>query len=108
SLLLGTGVLIFIVPVFERMFTTLGGSLPLPTKIMVTLSHNMLWIFPLLIAIIVVGARAYRQGMRKSDTFRLKVDRLKLRLPVFGPLMTKLAISRWARNLGTLLGVGVP
>jgi type IV pilus assembly protein PilC len=108
SLLLGTGVLIFIVPVFERMFTTLGGSLPLPTKIMVTLSHNMLWIFPLLIAVIVVGARAYRQGMRKSDTFRLKVDRLKLRLPVFGPLMTKLAISRWARNLGTLLGVGVP
>jgi len=38
----------------------------------------------------------------------LKVDRLKLRLPVFGKLFTKLAISRWARNLGTLLAVGVP
>ena len=46
--------------------------------------------------------------MKSSDAFRLRVDRLKLRLPVFGPLFRKLAISRWARNLGTLLGVGVP
>ena len=44
SLLLGTGVIIFIVPVFERMFKNLGGKLPLPTQIMVTLSHNMYWV----------------------------------------------------------------
>ena len=47
SLLLGTGVIIFIVPIFEKMFKQLGGNLPLPTQIMVTLSHNMIWILPI-------------------------------------------------------------
>jgi type IV pilus assembly protein PilC len=46
--------------------------------------------------------------MRRSAEFRLKSDRLKLKIPVFGKLYTKLAIARWARNLGALLGVGVP
>jgi type IV pilus assembly protein PilC len=108
SLLLGAGVIVFIVPVFEKMFTQLGGNLPLPTKIMVNLSHNMYWLGPLLIIGTVAGLRGYRTALQRSYPFRLKVDRLKLRLPVFGPLFTKLAISRWARNLGTLLAVGVP
>ena len=44
SLLLGTGVIMFIVPIFEKMFANLGGKLPLPTQIMVDLSHNMTWL----------------------------------------------------------------
>lgn len=108
SLLLGTGVIIFIVPVFEKMFKNLGGSLPLPTQIMVTLSHNMTWILPITIVAVVVGLRSYRKALQTSYPFRLKVDRIKLKLPVFGSLFTKLAISRWARNLGTLMAVGVP
>jgi type IV pilus assembly protein PilC len=108
SLLLGAGVIIFIVPVFEKMFKQLGGQLPLPTKIMVVLSHNAWWAMPLMIAAAVIVMKLYRKAMQTNDAFRLKVDRLKLRLPVFGTLFTKLAISRWARNLGTLLAVGVP
>jgi type IV pilus assembly protein PilC len=108
SLLLGTGVIIFIVPVFEKMFKNLGGKLPLPTQIMVTLSHNMYWVLPIVMVGTVGGLRLYRRLMRTNLAFRLSIDRLKLRLPVFGSLFTKLAISRWARNLGTLLGVGVP
>lgn len=108
SLLLGTGVIIFIVPVFEKMFKGLGGKLPLPTQIMVDLSHNMWWGGPLIAVVCVGGLRTYRKALQTSAAFRLKVDRIKLRLPVFGPLFTKLAISRWARNLGTLLAVGVP
>lgn len=108
SLLLGTGVIIFIVPVFEKMFSQLGGALPLPTKIMVLLSHNMLWIGPLMLAVILGGFRAYKRAYRSNRDFRLKADTLKLKIPVFGPLFTKLAISRWARNFGTLLHVGVP
>src|SRR3954453_121847 len=91
SLLLGAGVIMFIVPVFEKMFTQLGGNLPLPTKIMVNLSHNMYWLGPLLIIGTVAGLRGYRTALQRSYPFRLKVDRLKLRLPVFGPLFTKLA-----------------
>ncbi|HEY3715515.1 MAG TPA: type II secretion system F family protein [Jatrophihabitantaceae bacterium] len=108
SLLLGTGVILFIVPIFEKMFRQLGGKLPLPTQIMVTLSHNMWWVLPLFIVGSLVGLRLYRKAMRDNHAFRLRVDGVKLRLPVFGPLFTKLAISRWARNLGTLLSVGVP
>jgi type IV pilus assembly protein PilC len=108
SLILGTGVIVFIVPVFEKMFRQLGGDLPLPTQIMVTLSHNAWWALPLLVVGGVVAMRAYRSALSSSKSFRLRADRLKLRLPVFGSLFAKLAISRWARNLGTLLGVGVP
>ena len=108
SLLMGTGVILFIVPIFEKMFKNLGGKLPLPTQILVTLSHNMLWILPVVLISTFVGFRAFRKAVQTNASFRLKVDRLKLRLPVFGTLFTKLAISRWARNLGTLLAVGVP
>jgi type IV pilus assembly protein PilC len=108
SLLLGTGVILFIVPVFENMFKQLGGELPLPTRIMVALSHNAPWILPLVVAGAFGALTAYRRAVRSSKTFRLRTDRLKLRLPVFGSLFGKLAISRWARNLGTLLAVGVP
>jgi type IV pilus assembly protein PilC len=108
SLLLGTGVIVFIVPVFEHMFSQLGGSLPLPTKIMVGLSHNMWWMGPLVVGGVIGGYRLFRNRYRADHQFRLRVDQFKLRLPVFGPLFTKLAISRWARNLGTLMHVGVP
>ena len=108
SLLMGTGVIVFIVPVFENMFKQLGGSLPLPTKIMVQLSHNIWWVAPIVIVLAVGAFKAYKSRYRSDPAFRLKADRLKLRLPVFGRLFTKLAISRWARNLGTLLHVGIP
>jgi type IV pilus assembly protein PilC len=108
SLLLGTGVIIFIVPVFEKMFKQLNGKLPLPTQVMVDLSHNMYWVLPVVIIGSVGGLKLYRRAVRDNYAFRLRVDKTKLKLPVFGPLFTKLAISRWARNLGTLLSVGVP
>lgn len=108
SMVLGTGVIVFIVPVFEKMFAQLGGGLPLPTQIMVTLSHNAIWVIPLLFIVGFFARTSYKRAVGQSKDFRLKMDRLKLKLPVFGPLFAKLAISRWARNLGTLLAVGVP
>jgi type IV pilus assembly protein PilC len=108
SLLLAVGVIVFIVPVFERMFAQLGGSLPLPTEVMVVMSHNIWWVLPIVLVAAVGGFKAYKRAYRSNKDFRLKADRLKLRIPVFGSLFTKLAISRWARNLGTLLHVGVP
>jgi type IV pilus assembly protein PilC len=108
SLLMGAGVILFIVPVFEKMFRNLGGKLPAPTQFLVTLSHNMWWGAPLLVGAVVGGQRLYRVQVRRSYALRLRADQLKLKLPVFGPLFAKIAISRWARNLGTLLSVGVP
>ena len=108
SVLMGTGVIIFIVPIFETMFAQLGGELPAPTQALVTLSHNAYWVIPLVVIVVVVSLRTYRRAMQRSAAFRLKSDRLKLRIPIFGKLFTKLAIARWARNFGTLLAVGVP
>jgi type IV pilus assembly protein PilC len=101
-------VLIFIVPVFEQMFKNLGGKLPAITQFLVTASHNMIWIGPVFIAVSVTLTIVYKRKTRESADFRLKVDKVKLRLPVFGSLLQKLAISRFSRNLGLLLNVGVP
>ncbi|MEU4214711.1 type II secretion system F family protein [Actinoplanes sp. NPDC026623] len=101
-------VLIFIVPVFEQMFKNLGGELPGITQFLVDASHNMWWIGPLVLTIGITGSIFYKRKSRESEDFRLAVDRLKLRLPVFGSLFRKLAMSRFSRNLGLLLNVGVP
>lgn len=101
------GMLIFIVPVFEKMFADLGGELPLPTQFLVVLSKNMVWIAPLLL----VGGIAFAVWWRKnknSDAVRSKVDPIKLRFPVFGELFTKVAIARFTRNFATMTAAGVP
>ena len=108
SLLMIAGVLVFIVPIFEKMFKNLGGSLPLPTQIMVTLSHNAAWVLPLVVAIGVIGTKLFNRKLKNDYAWRLGFDRFKLKWPVFGMLFTKIAISRFSRNFGTLLAVGVP
>jgi type IV pilus assembly protein PilC len=101
-------VLIFIVPIFEKMFKSLGGQLPAITQFLVTTSHNMWWIGPLVLGTGIGGSVWYKRKLRASESFRVTVDQTKLRMPVFGPLFRKIAISRFARNLGLLLNVGVP
>jgi type IV pilus assembly protein PilC len=100
--------LIFIVPIFEQMFKNLGGELPAITQFLVDMSHNMWWIGPLVLIVGISAAITYKRQIRRSADFRLKVDKVKLGLPVFGPLAAKLAMSRFSRNLGLLLNVGVP
>jgi type IV pilus assembly protein PilC len=68
----------------------------------------MYWMLPLTIALVVVGMKLLRRKLHDDYRWRLAFDRRKLKLPVFGSLLTKIAISRFARNLGTLLAVGVP
>ena len=108
SLVMVTGVLLFIVPIFEKMFQQLGGKLPLPTQVMVTLSHEMFWIVPLAVGAFAVATVWFKRKLHDDYAWRLGFDQFKLRIPVFGNLFTKIAISRFARNLGTLLSVGVP
>lgn len=99
--------LIFIVPIFEQMFADLGGELPIPTQILVVLSRNMIWILPILIVLGVAGWIWWRRN-KHADRVRARVDPIKLKLPVFGQLMTKVAIARFARNFATMTKSGVP
>lgn len=97
----------FVVPVFESMFASMGGELPLPTQVLVVLSRNMAWIIPVLIVLTVAGAIGY-QRVKNTDRFRGVVDPFLLKMPVFGSLVTKIAVARFARNLSMMLKAGVP
>jgi type IV pilus assembly protein PilC len=97
----------FVVPVFENMFRSIGGSLPIPTQILVNISKNMWWILPL-IAVVLVVVWAWWARNRHTDQMRRVIDPLKLKLPVFGKLSTKIAVARFARNLSMMLNAGVP
>jgi type IV pilus assembly protein PilC len=101
------GMLLFIVPVFKKLFLQLGGKLPLPTQILVDLSGMLEFLLPAaIIGAIVFGVL---WGKYKHTTqVRNVVDPLKLKMPVFGKLFQQIALSRFTRNLGTMMHSGVP
>ena len=107
AIVMCVGMLLFIVPVFDQMFSDLGGQLPLPTQILVEISAALRFIGPGLLVFIVVFVWWWRRH-RNDDRVRNVIDPLKLKLPVFGPLFQKIALTRFSRNLSTLLKSGVP
>jgi type IV pilus assembly protein PilC len=108
AVLLVTVMLLFIVPTFAEMFEGLGGELPLPTLILLKLSQAAKWLVPLLIVLSIAGFVAYKRLRKSSADFRLRADRLKLKIPIFGDLFQKIALSRFSRTLALLLRAGVP
>ncbi len=102
-----TGMLLFIVPVFAQMFDSLGGVLPLPTRILVVLSSILKTFMPFLIILLIVGLVLWKK-YKQTPRVRNVVDPMKLKMPVFGQLFQKIALSRFSRNLGTMIHAGVP
>ena len=107
AILMCAVMLIFIVPVFAKMFEDLGSTLPFPTRVLVFLSGILRKTFPLILLGMIGGWQAWRRVKRKEGV-RNFIDPLKLKVPVFGPLFQKIALARFARNLGTMLKSGVP
>lgn len=107
AIIMCIAMLLFVVPIFSKMFKDLGGALPLPTQILVTMSGLMKFAAPIGAVLLVVFFVWWRKH-GKDDKVRDVVDPLKLKLPVFGGLFAKIALTRFARNLGTLLSSGVP
>lgn len=97
----------FIVPKFLQIFKEMNVTLPLPTKILLVVSSLMKDRWPVGLALIVLAIVAYSVLIRLPAA-RLVIDRMKLHLPVMGPLLSRIAIARFARTLGTLLSSGVP
>jgi type IV pilus assembly protein PilC len=107
AVLLTIGMLMFVVPTFAGLFSQLGGQLPAPTQILVSLSNFLkVAIVPLVILTVV----AFVVWTRVKNTTRVRefVDPLKLKAPIFGKLFQKIALARFCRNLGTMLRSGVP
>ncbi|UZN05158.1 type II secretion system F family protein [Cellulomonas sp. S1-8] len=107
AILAVVGMLLFIVPIFDKMFTDLGGALPAPTQFLVFLSGIMKWAAPLLAVIVVVFSIWWRKH-KDDDAIRSRVQPLTMKVPIFGMLFKKVAIARFTRNFGTMLGAGVP
>jgi type IV pilus assembly protein PilC len=101
------GMLLFIVPVFKKLFQQLGGKLPLPTQILVDLSGMLEFLLPAAIISAVIFTVFWGKYKHTSQV-RNVVDPLKLKMPVFGKLFQQIAISRFTRNLGTMMHSGVP
>ncbi|HVW79663.1 MAG TPA: type II secretion system F family protein [Mycobacteriales bacterium] len=99
--------LTFVVPSFAKIFTSLGSKLPAPTQMLVDISHAMKFVLPLGIILAIAGTIVWRRIRDREDVRRV-VDPLKLKVPVFGLLFQKVAIARFARNLGTMIKSGVP
>ena len=99
--------LLFIVPTFAGLFTSLGGTLPAPTQMLVNLSNFL----KVAIVPIIIGLIAFAVVWRKykhTERVREFVDPIKLKMPIFGQLFRKIALARFCRNLGTMLTSGVP
>ena len=109
AVLIVTGMLIFVVPVFAGLFASFGGELPLPTQILVSLSElvkNPMFFIPFLA--VLIGSTLWYRKNKYSARVREVVDPLKFRIPVFGQLFQKVALARFTRNFSTLMHAGVP
>ena len=99
--------LVYVIPIFAKMFTDFGGTLPAPTRMVIGASNfmksNILIIIGIMVATI-IGARKYY----KTQNGRLVIDSIVLRMPVFGMLARKIAVAKFTRTLGTLISSGVP
>ncbi|HYT25863.1 MAG TPA: type II secretion system F family protein [Actinomycetota bacterium] len=106
-LLIVTAMLIFIVPMFKNLYGQLGGTLPLPTRVLVGVSDLVKRGFVFVLPGIVVVTFGFRR-LLATPSGRYRLDAFKLRAPVFGVLFHKTALSRFSRTLATLLRSGVP
>ncbi|MGH3452701.1 MAG: type II secretion system F family protein [Haloechinothrix sp.] len=106
-LLIVTAMLIFVVPMFQDLYADLGGTLPLPTRVLLGVSAVMTKYWYISLATIVGGVWGFKRWIA-TDTGRGHFDLIKLKLPVFGGLVHKSAISRFSRTLSVLVRTGVP
>jgi type IV pilus assembly protein PilC len=100
-------IMIFVIPVFESMFADFGSALPLPTQIVVNISRFMKGNVHYVIGAVIVLVIAFKK-FKSTKAGRKKVDIVMLKLPVFGPLLKKVAVASFTRTLGTMIASGVP
>jgi len=100
--------LVKVIPVFEKMFADFGGALPGPTQMVINFSEFLqAWIMYIL-AGIAIFVSLFKQAYTRSVPFHYNVDKLKLKLPIFGDIIKKVAVARFTRTLGTMVASGVP
>jgi type IV pilus assembly protein PilC len=101
-------IMIFVIPAFKSVFASFGADLPTPTLVVMAISDwtvgNWYILFPAMIG----GIWGFLEAWKRSEKVQIAMDRIMLKLPVFGDLVRKSCIARWTRTLSTMFAAGVP
>ena len=101
-------IMIFVIPAFKEVFKSFGADLPAPTLIVIAISDYFVAYWWAIFGIIGGGLYAFFESWRRSEKVQMAMDRLLLRVPVFGDIIRKSVIARWTRTLATMFAAGVP
>jgi type IV pilus assembly protein PilC len=100
--------MIFVIPSFEQVFASFGADLPVPTLAVISMSKFFTAYWWLIFLLLGGGAYFFMQAWRRNEKVQMFMDRLLLKLPVFGVLVEKSVVARWTRTMATMFAAGVP
>ena len=103
-----TIIMLFVIPTFAKMFADFGSALPLPTQIVINISNWFKENIGYLILGVILFVVVFRLLYKRVEPFKIFIDRTILFLPVFGPLLRKVAVARFSRTFSTMISSGVP
>ncbi|MEN9903512.1 MAG: hypothetical protein RLZZ555_77 [Pseudomonadota bacterium] len=101
-------IMIFVIPAFKEVFSSFGADLPAPTLFVIAMSEFFVAWWWLIFGGLGGGGYFFMQAWRRSEKVQRVMDRLQLKLPIFGTLVEKSAVARWTRTLATMFAAGVP
>jgi type IV pilus assembly protein PilC len=101
-------IMIFVIPAFKEVFSSFGAELPAPTLVVMAISEFFVKYWYLIFGVLGGGIYFFMQSWKRSLKMQKTMDRLLLRVPVFGDLVNKSAVARWTRTLSTMFAAGVP
>jgi type IV pilus assembly protein PilC len=101
-------IMIFVIPAFKELFSSFGADLPGPTLVVMAISDFFVEWWWAIFGAIGGGIYAFLQTWKRSRKVQMFMDRLMLKLPIFGPVIEKATIARWTRTLSTMFAAGVP
>jgi type IV pilus assembly protein PilC len=101
-------IMIFVIPSFKQVFSSFGADLPAPTMFVIAMSEFFVKYWWLIFGGIGLGGYFFMQAWKRNEKVQKFMDRLLLKVPVFGTLIEKSCIARWTRTLATMFAAGVP
>jgi type IV pilus assembly protein PilC len=101
-------IMIFVIPSFKEVFTSFGAELPAPTLLVMGMSDAFIKYWWLIFGVLIIGGYTFIQSWKRSEKMQFFMDRLLLRMPIFGDLVLKSVVARWTRTLSTMFAAGVP
>ena len=100
--------MIFVIPAFKNLFSSFGADLPGPTLVVMAISDYFVQFWYLIFGLVIGGVWGFLYTWKRSKSVQIFMDRVALRLPIFGSLIRKAVIARWTRTLATMFAAGVP